>query len=100
MDPMIHFWKRKNHIPHAHSSYRHSGSRRRNLKVSGKKVYHSADRTGDARCPYNACEIARISFSNPKKIPRRPHYYRAAALVCEYFADFVRARCSSSNKRK
>ena len=49
------------------------------LKVSGKKVYHSADRTGDARCPCNACEIARISCSNPKKIPRRPHYYRAAA---------------------
>ena len=52
-----------------------------------KKVYHSADRMGDARCPCNACEIARLSCSNP----RRPHY-RAAALLCEYFADFVRAR--------
>ena len=54
--------KKKIISPHAHSSYRHSGSRRRDLKVSGKKkVYHSADCTGDARCPCNACEIARIS---------------------------------------
>ena len=67
--------------PHAHSSYGHSRSRRRDLKVSGKKN-NSADRTGDARCPCNACVIARISCSNPKKIPRRPHYYRAAALLC------------------
>ena len=92
MDPVVIFRKEKFISPHAHSSYRHSGSRRRDLKVSGKKVYHSADRTGDARCPCNACEIARISCSNPKKIPRRPHYYRVAALLCEYFADFVRAK--------
>ena len=28
------------------------------LRSQGKKVYHSADRTGDARCPCNACKIA------------------------------------------
>ena len=89
--------KKKKSYPHMHTRRTDTAGPEGEILRSQEKVYHSADRTGDARCPCNACEIERISCSNPKKIPRRPHYYRAAALLCEYFADFVRARCS--NKR-
>ena len=86
--------KKKKSYPHMHTRRTDTaGPEGEILRSQEKKVYHSADRTGDARCPCNACEIARISCSNTKKIPRRPHYYRATALLCEYFADFVRARC-------
>ena len=85
--------KKKNHIPTCTLVVRtQPGPEGEILRSQEKKVYHSADRTGDARCPCNACEIAWISCSNPKKIPRRPHYCRSAALLCEYFADFVKSQ--------
>ena len=97
MDPVVRSMIHLSY-PHMHTRRTDTAGPEGGILRSQEKNYHSADRTGDARCPCNACEIARISCSNPKKVPRRPHYYRAAALLCEYFADFVRARCS--NKRK
>ena len=53
MDPVT-FLEKKKSYPHMHTRRTDTAG-----KVSGKKKYHSADRPGDARCPCNACEIAR-----------------------------------------
>ena len=52
------------------------------LRSQGKKVYHSADRRGDARCPCNACEIAWISCAAILRKSHDVHTIIVRPLCC------------------